>query len=765
MPLVLGHVFFTKRNECQPSYSSFIMTDVRLPSYRRRGVLGLVAVGLIGSAVVAGILATGQSPQVVLPESPAHEAGVTESHYIDQTSLSEVPGRLVTPVAVVDSAGNPLPDSASIISTLSAHNGKTVTFESPTILDFGHVVAGFYTRRGATADPVSDFPGFFRTINPGETGELTLANGEWYAARYVQVPAHVPVGVVGFRFASDPNTPPATLAIPSGKMPGAFLASDPELTRIWYSAASTMQLSMMTTSPGVGYEFYDSPERDRSLWLWYDSSADNTAYYAFGQLALPVAMRSYEAARTGAGRFVVSSSDDIPDQNGFTERDLALLYSFYADPSILTTFYSSLLAHEASVVSALKARTGLYRTNVLPVPPSPANPAKPSDQSLENQLWDYAGFLGMVQLAEAKDDPATAAAFRHKAGMLKEAVNRYLWDPAKGAFVDFVGSTHVDEAGNSMAVMYGLATTQQADRILDYLHTHNDRIYDETTGTWTATNPAGSTDFDRPFLLGDPDFDEADWSAPYTQWGWDWGMGSNPDDFSKQYNYNYSLVPWAEAFEVQADFTAGEDAAGIDLMDRAWETMLRLGPSTLYEASRYDGTPAYELGSEHDSVIHRWASGVGALLQQYVLGIEPISPGFKSWRIEPHGGTLTWVQGRVPTPEGSLSAWWRWVGTAAADRRYTMVVSAPSGTSGDVALPTPERGTVVVDGKRVWGSHAHSADVRWDAGDGRLLITDLGPGNHVITWTPVSRAPIDHDATVWKTGDRSTVSDSAVFTK
>ncbi len=690
----------------------------------------------MGGGLAAGIVATTGS-QVELPEAPAQQAGETESHYIKQTSLSEVPGRLVTPVAAVDAAGRPLSDSGSIVAALRAKDGKTVTLPRPTIVDFGRLVAGIYTRPGARSDPVSDFPGFFRTINPGETGALTLSNGEWYVARYVLLPPHVPIDVVGFRFESDPNSPPATLAVPGGKMPGAFLASDPELTRIWYSAASTMQLSMMTTSPGVGYEFFDSPERDRSVWLWYDASADDTAYYAFGQLALPVAMRSYEAANTGPGSFVVSTSDGLPDQNGFTERDLGALYMFFADPSILSRFYSSLVRHEASVVSALKQRNELYRTNILPVPPSPVNPAKADDQSLENQLWDYAGFLGMAELADARDDPTTAAAFRQRAALLKKAVNRYLWDPAEGAFVDFVGSTHVDESGNSMAVMYGLATTQQAQRILAYLHSHNDRIYDATRGTWGAVNPAGSTDFDRPFLPGDSDFDQADWSAPFTQWGWAWGMGSNPDDFSKQYNYNYSLVPWAEAFEVQADFTAGEDAAAIDLIDRAWGTMLRLGPSTFYETSRWDGTPAYELGSQHDTVVHRWASGVGALLQQYVLGVEPAAPGFRSWRIEPHGGTLTWVQGRVPTPEGSLSAWWRWVGPSRARRGYTMVVSAPNGTSGEVALPVPDRGVVVVDGHRVWKSGVHTSTARWDVASRRIVISGLGAGDHVIRWTSV----------------------------
>jgi len=710
---------------------------VRGPTRRHWGRFGLV---LIGAVVICGLVVfalTSSGPSgVVLPESPVQQAGTTERHYIDQTSLSEVPGTLVTPVAAVDATGKPLPDSAEIVAALRAKDGRTVTLPSPTIVDFGHVVAGIYTRPGATADPVSDFPGFFRTMSPGETGALTLSDGQWYVARFVELPAHVPIDVVGFRFESEPSRPPATFPVPGADMPGAFLASDAELTRIWYSAASTMQLSMMSTSPGVGYEFFDGPERDRSLWLWYDASADDTAYYAFGRLALPVAMRSYQAAQTAPGTFVVSSSDDVPDQNGFTERDLGSLYTFFADPSIVTRFYGGLEKHESSVVSAQAQPDGLYRNNILPVPPSPQNPAKPDDASMENQMWDYAGFLGMAELADARAEPSAAAMYRHKAALLRVAVERSLWSPTKGAFVDYVGSTHVDEAGNSMAVIYDLATVGQSQRILAYLHSHNDRIFNwATKGTWGATNPAGSTDFDRPFLPADPDLDVADWSAPYTQWGWAWGMGSDPDDFSEQYNYNYALVPWAEAFEVQADFTAGEDAAGIDLIERAWGTMLRLGPSTLYEASRYDGAPAYELGSQHDSVMHRWAAGVGALLQQYVLGVEPVTPGFKSWRIEPHGGTLAWVQGRVPTPEGSLSTWWRWTGTDEARRGYTVAVSSPDGTTGAVDLPVPDHGTVLVDGHVGWRNGKHGTNVHWDEQSRRMVVSGLGAGNHVIKWT------------------------------
>ena len=206
-------------------------------------------------------------------------------------------------------------------------------------------------------------------------------------------------------------------------------------------------------------------------------------------------------------------------------------------------------------------------------------------------------------------------------------------------------------------------------------------------------NPAGSTDFDRPFLPGDSDLDVADWSAPFTQWGWEWGMGSDPDDFSKQYNYNYSLVPWAEAFEVQADFTAGDDAAGIDLIDRAWGTMLRLGPSTFYEASRDDGTPAYELGSQHDTVVHRWASGVGALLQQYVLGVEPTYSGVHVLADRTARRHLELGPRARAHSRGPLSAWWRWTGPSGARRGYTMVVVLRAGPKARWRCPFPNVGS------------------------------------------------------------------------
>ena len=75
--------------------------------------------------------------------------------------------------------------------------------------------------------------------NPGAMRTYARKDGDWYVARYVKLPPNEPIDVVGFRFNTDPASSPAIFP---ATYEGGFLSSDPLLTRIWYSAASTIQL-------------------------------------------------------------------------------------------------------------------------------------------------------------------------------------------------------------------------------------------------------------------------------------------------------------------------------------------------------------------------------------------------------------------------------------------------------------------------------------------------------------------------------------------
>lgn len=198
----------------------------------------------------------------------------------------------------------------------------------------------------------------------------------------------------------------------------------------------------------------------------------------------------------------------------------------------------------------------------------------------------------------------------------------------------------------------------------------------------------------------------------------------------------HSFWPLGKAFEVQADFTANESYSALSLIKRAWGTLESQGPSAFAEMSRYDGTPAMQLGNQHDNADQRWSSYVGALLQDYVLGITPTSPGFATWRMEPHGADLRWAQGRVPTSRGPLSAWWELHGSTYNPDGYTTVVSAPDGTTGEVDLPVPHEGRLEVDGRKIWPGTAHGDGVTAYYGpqSNRLVVQNLPAGPHLIDW-------------------------------
>ena len=49
-------------------------------------------------------------------------------------------------------------------------------------------------------------------------------------------------------------------------------------------------------------------------------------------------------------------------------------------------------------------------------------------------------------------------------------------------------------------------------------------------------------------------------------------------------------------------------------------------------------------------------------LSDYILGVRPTSPGYRTWTFEPRPGNLTFAEGRVPTPRGFIEARWERVG-------------------------------------------------------------------------------------------------------
>src|SRR5205807_455757 len=98
------------------------------------------------------------------------------------------------------------------------------------------------------------------------------------------------------------------------------------------------------------------------------------------------------------------------------------------------------------------------------------------------------------------------------------------------------------------------------------------------------------------------------------------------------------------------------------------------------------------------SLAHGWATAPVSAFSSYLLGVQPTSPGYRTWTIAPQTGNLRWAQGRVPTPSGAIVSRWQ-----AEDGSLKLTTSAPPGTSGSVTVPLfGGSGEIADNGRTVW---------------------------------------------------------------
>jgi hypothetical protein len=82
---------------------------------------------------------------------------------------------------------------------------------------------------------------------------------------------------------------------------------------------------------------------------------------------------------------------------------------------------------------------------------------------------------------------------------------------------------------------------------------------------------------------------------------------------------------------------------------------------------------------------HAWAALPAYLLSAYVLGIQPLEPGFKRALIKPQLGELVWAEGQTPTPHGVIAVRLEREGAGT-----TLNVTLPKGVRAEVRLPAGE---------------------------------------------------------------------------
>lgn len=445
---------------------------------------------------------------------------------------------------------------------------------------------------------------------------------------------------------------------------GAFLSSDDELNRYWYSGAYTVQLSTIDPQTGRRYPaepgpphndarigdgpsvIVDAPKRDRFIWGGDLAVANPVAYLTTGDTLSPQLAFDWLAKKPRDNGQPAGVYIPLPGDQGwwYNWGEYALWwmvnyedhYRYSGDRAFLDRWFDQLVGAVRWAQANVDATDGLLNT------PGDASGhwgyGLGGKETYNNVLLVHA--LGSAaRMAEAKGRDDLAGQWRALADRTAAAVNAKLWDADAGAYVTQPGASAHPQDANAMAVLSGVASGDRAQSVLSFLKRG-----------WTA--------------VGSPSVDRDGTAVP-----------------------RY-VSPFVSTFELQALAANGRTDDAIGLMKRTWGHMLRGDATgTFWENVSLGGGP--QLGS-YTSYSHGWAAGPTSFLTNTVLGVQPSGPGFSSFTVTPHPPQgLSWAQGRVPTPKGPIDVAWR----RQRDGRLALVVKAPAGTSYSVQLPGAEART------------------------------------------------------------------------
>ena len=120
-------------------------------------------------------------------------------------------------------------------------------------------------------------------------------------------------------------------------------------------------------------------------------------------------------------------------------------------------------------------------------------------------------------------------------------------------------------------------------------------------------------------------------------------------------------TPYMRFYELEALCAMGEQPYVLKEMKNYWGGMLKLGATSFWEEYNPD-----KKGTEHlamygrpfgKSLCHAWGASPIYLLGKYYLGVQPTTPGYETYSIEPNLGGLAWMEGKVPTANGDISVY------------------------------------------------------------------------------------------------------------
>ncbi|HEY0717741.1 MAG TPA: alpha-L-rhamnosidase C-terminal domain-containing protein [Streptosporangiaceae bacterium] len=596
-------------------------------------------------------------------------------------------------------------------------NADNDTAGTPDTLQELDLHGGTYTSVGNVALGTDLAPGTWHTVATTVSGTaitVSLDGTQVASLNSSSFPAAFSSGTVGFREDGTEEAGFRNLSVTSPS--GATLYSSP------LSAPSDLTAF---TVPGTNdlASILDGAKRDRAIWAGDMNVEGPSVYYSTGQ------SQYLKGSLQLLGSYQLSSgfvTGDLPPQDPphtgpnqpgtvgtysasysmYWLLGLGSYYLYTGDTAFAEQEWPVVQAELAWNASQLDAN-GLFATDSSDGADWDYYDGDKTGEVTEYNILYYKALLDGAMLATAAGQGAAAASYTQDAAALKTAINAHLFDTSTGLYEVSNSDSGVAQDANSLAVLYGVAPAADDASILAALK----------TDLWT------------------------------NQYG--------PVPFTAGTGYAQKPSPYASGYELDARLATGDTADAEQLLTTMWGHMIAPGPddtSTMWELVNTDGTPGF---GSFTSLSHGWASTPASALPGYVLGIQPASPGYATWTVQPHPGDLAWSEGQAPTPHGTLAV--QWAGQA-GDGQFSMNVTAPSGTTGTIAVPVGAAGSPVVEvgGQVAWSDgtyHAVSGVGGASQSGGYVYLTGVQPGTWTVAASPgPAGAPTEYTACAAENG-------------
>ncbi len=175
-------------------------------------------------------------------------------------------------------------------------------------------------------------------------------------------------------------------------------------------------------------------------------------------------------------------------------------------------------------------------------------------------------------------------------------------------------------------------------------------------------------------------------------------------------------------------FTEGEGQWALDYMRTNWGGQMK----------RDDFNGAWhEMWETWGTTSHSWCAGPTALLPEKVLGVEPILPGWKQFKIQPFLGDLKWAKGVVPSVAGDISVELKKLMEGNIDAGMQITAVVPENTTSKIYVPIQpsEHFVIYVNDQTIWTDGnpiGANNKISFASKSGDFIVFEFQPGTYEI---------------------------------